>query len=92
MTGISAQISLYPLGQHDLSPAIQDVLDVLAARGLPHKVGSMSSVTWGDDCEVFDALREAFARATKRGAAVMTITVSNACPIPQTFIKDDTHV
>lgn len=88
MIGISAQISLYPLGQDDLSPAIQEVLDVLSARGLPHVVGSMSTVTTGDDEAIFAALQEAFAKATKHGPAVMTITISNACPMPRPPEKD----
>lgn len=80
--GISAQISLYPLGQSDLAAPIQAVLDALAAHGLPYRVGSMSTVTWGDDAVVFAALQEAFASATQHGGAVMAITVSNACPLP----------
>jgi uncharacterized protein YqgV (UPF0045/DUF77 family) len=82
MTGVSAQVSLYPLGQQDLAPAIQAVLDVFAAQGLPHEVGSMSTVTWGDDEAVFRALREAFRAATRLGPAVLVVTLSNACPLP----------
>jgi len=82
MIGISAQVSLYPLAQEDIAAPIGDVLDVLSEHGLPHEVGSMSTLTWGDDEAVFPALREAFARATQRGGAVMVITVSNACPLP----------
>jgi uncharacterized protein YqgV (UPF0045/DUF77 family) len=83
MIGISAQLSLYPLGQADLAPAIQAVLDTLAAHQLPYKVGSMSTLTWGDDEVIFTALREAFAAATQFGPAVMVATVSNACPLPR---------
>lgn len=84
MIGISAQVSLYPLGQADLSPAIDAVLNVLNERGLSHTVGSMSTTVWGDDVAVFAALQEAFAAATEHGPAVMTVTVSNACPLPPT--------
>ena len=83
MTDISAQLSLYPLGQPDLSPAIQAVLDVLDVRGLRYQVGAMSTVTWGDDRAVFAALQEGFAAAVEYGPAVMTIAVSNACPEPR---------
>ncbi len=82
MMDVSVQLSLYPLGQRDLSPAIQAVLGVLDARGLPYQVGAMSTVTWGHDRAIFTALQEAFAAATEHGPAVMTITVSNACPKP----------
>ncbi len=81
MTGISAQVSLYPLEQADIAPAIQAVLDVLDRSSLPHEVGSMSTVVWGGDVEVFDTLREAFEAAAGYGAVVMTVTVSNACPV-----------
>lgn len=91
MIGISAQVSLYPLGQADLAPAIQAVLDVLAAHRLPYKVGSMSTLTWGDDEAVFAALREAFAAATQFGPAVMVTTISNACPLPQETHEEHPH-
>jgi len=91
MIGLSAQVSLYPLGQADLAPAIQAVLDALAARGLPYEVGSMSTLTWGDDEILFIALREAFAAATQSGPAVMVMTVSNACPLPSDAKKEHSH-
>ncbi len=83
MNEISAQISLYPLGQEDYGSPVHEVLRVLSERGLPYRMGSMSTVTWGDEGEVFAALRDAFARVTESGLAVMTITVSNACPLPK---------
>jgi hypothetical protein len=42
----------------------------------------MSTTLWGEDDEVWEALREAFDQAVSRGAAVMAITLSNACPKP----------
>lgn len=92
MIGIGAQVSLYPLGQEDLAPAIQAVLDVLAAHGLPYQVGSMSTLTWGDDETLFTALREAFVAATRFGPAVMVMTVSNVCPLPQKTDQEDGRV
>jgi len=92
MIGISVQISLYPLGQADLAPAIQRVLNALSARGLPYQVGSMSTVTWGDDEVVFPALREAFVQAAELGPAVMTMTASNACPRPQPSDEETSRV
>jgi len=84
MKQISAQISLYPLGQKDYSSPVHEVLGVLSERGLPYRMGSMSTVTWGDESAVFAALREAFVRVTASSLAVMNITVSNACPLPET--------
>ena len=78
---MSAQISLYPLGQEDLNPAIEAVWAVLKEHGLSIEVSSMSTVTWGDCEEVFAALQEAFSRAAELGHAVMVVTLSNACPV-----------
>lgn len=89
--GVSAQISLYPLGQAELSPAIEAVLEVLRAHGLPVEVGSMSTLTWGDHGTVFAALRDAFAAAVEHGPAVLQVTVSNACPLPAPPPKGGGH-
>ena len=78
---MSAQISLYPLGQADPTPAIEAVWAALRERGLEYQVGSMSTTTWGVTDEVFAALREAFSRAAESGQVVMVITLSNACPV-----------
>lgn len=80
MIGVSAQVSLYPLGQPNLAPAIEAVLTVFAAHGLEYQVGGMSTVVWGDDERIFAALREAFAAAVEYGPAALVVTVSNACP------------
>jgi uncharacterized protein YqgV (UPF0045/DUF77 family) len=82
MIAVSAQFSLYPLGQADLAPAIAAALAALDECGLPYETGSMSTVTWGDHTAVFAALQEAFRRASILGGAVMAVTVSNACPLP----------
>jgi uncharacterized protein YqgV (UPF0045/DUF77 family) len=82
MYGITAQVSLYPLGQEELSPSIDAVTTALARHGIERQTGAMSTLVWGDDEKVFPALIEAFHSAAARGHAVMVITVSNACPWP----------
>lgn len=79
---VSAQVSVYPLRQEHLTPAIQAVTRALEARGLQAEVGSMSTQVTGAADILFTALREAFVRAAAAGHVVMTITVSNACPVP----------
>jgi uncharacterized protein YqgV (UPF0045/DUF77 family) len=78
----SAQISVYPLRQDHLAPAIELVRAALAAHGLAPQVGPMSTIVVGEDVAIFAALAEAFANAAEAGEVVMTFTVSNACPIP----------
>jgi uncharacterized protein YqgV (UPF0045/DUF77 family) len=78
---ISAQISVYPLRQEHLSPAVDAVREALELRGLQPEIGAMSTVVTGEAKDVFITLHEAFERAAATGPVVMTVTVSNACPI-----------
>ena len=78
--GVSAQVSVYPLGQGDLSPAIQAAWRAFRAHGLSCRPGAMSTLLEGETETVFAALRDAFQAAAERGATAMVVTVSNACP------------
>jgi uncharacterized protein YqgV (UPF0045/DUF77 family) len=80
---VSAQISVYPLRQDHLSPAIDVVKHALEARGLRPEIGAMSTLVTGDAEDVFAALQEGFDRAASMGRVVMTVTLSNACPVNQ---------
>lgn len=80
MSGISTQVSLYPLGQEDLSPAIDEALNICRHHGLGVTPGPMSTLISGNDAAVFSALQEAFQRVAKGGRVVMIATFSNACP------------
>ena len=77
---VSVQVSVYPLGQTDLAPAIEAMWRVFQQHQLVFHAGTMSTVLEGDDEQVFTALCEAFRAAAQFGAAVMAATVSNACP------------
>ena len=79
---VSLQFAVYPLRQEHLAPAIQMVTDALIAADLRPEVGSMSTLVVGDSQALFAALHEGFLRAAAQGPVVMTITVSNACPLP----------
>ena len=82
MIGITAQVSLYPLRQDDLSPSIDAVVSALDRQGVESRTGPMSTLVWGDDEAVFPALMDAFRKAADLGETVMILTVSNACPWP----------
>jgi len=82
MMGIAAQVSLYPLRQDHLSPAIGELVGAFQEHGLEARMGPMSTLVWGNDEEVFAALKEGFRRAAARGEIVMVVTLSNACPLP----------
>ena len=79
---LSAQIAIYPLRQQHLSPVVEDVVRTLCAHGLEVEPGPMSTYVVGEEDAIFAALREAFAHAAATGHVVMTVTLSNACPIP----------
>ena len=79
---LSAQIAIYPLRQQHLSPVVEGVGRTLRAHGLEIEPGPMSTYAVGEEDAIFAALREAFSRAAATGHVVMTVTLSNACPIP----------
>ncbi len=78
---ISAQISLYPLRQTDLSSSIENVLGILKQYELNVTPGTMSTVASGEDEKIFNAIREAFVSSSKKGDIVMVVTYSNTCPV-----------
>lgn len=82
MIGISAQVSLYPLRQQSLSPAIEQAMEIFEQHDVQVEPGSMSTVLVGYDSDVFAALQAAFRQVAEQGHAVMVVTVSNACPVP----------
>jgi uncharacterized protein YqgV (UPF0045/DUF77 family) len=82
MKVITAQVSLYPLRQESIGPTIREAVRAFRQRGLDTRMGEMSTLVWGETLAVFEALRDAFDEATKRGDTVMVVTLSNACPEP----------
>jgi uncharacterized protein YqgV (UPF0045/DUF77 family) len=79
---VSVQVAVYPLRQERLTPAVEAVQQALRDNGLRPEPGPMSTYVVGEDQVIFAALQEAFARASGIGHVVMTLTLSNACPIP----------
>lgn len=86
MPFISVQVSVYPLGKEDLMPGIGAFLSVLQRRGVRYEFGPMSTIVTGEQETVWDALKEGWAAASgEAGRMIMTMTVSNACPMPDRF-------
>jgi len=79
---ITAQVSVYPLGQPVLEPPIQQAIARLLAAGLIMEYGSMSTVIAGEMDVVFATLREVFGELADQGHVIMSVTFSNACPLP----------
>jgi uncharacterized protein YqgV (UPF0045/DUF77 family) len=78
---ISAQISLYPLRQEKLSPAIEAAWEMLEESSLNVKKGEMSTVVSGKAERVFSAIQRAFLSSAEKGSVSMVVIFSNACPI-----------
>jgi uncharacterized protein YqgV (UPF0045/DUF77 family) len=78
---VSAQISLYPLRQEKLGPAIEAFRLALEREGLAPEVGPMSTVVTGEAGRVFAALQQGFDEAAARGSVALVVTLSNACPV-----------
>jgi tRNA-Thr(GGU) m(6)t(6)A37 methyltransferase TsaA len=81
MTSITAQVSLYPLHQESLSPAIDESLRIFRAHHLEVDPGVMSTLMIGDEEDIFAALQETFHHLAGQGDLVLAATLSNACPI-----------
>jgi tRNA-Thr(GGU) m(6)t(6)A37 methyltransferase TsaA len=82
MAGTQAQVSLYPLRQESLSPSIEEAIRIFKEHGLRVELGPMSTCISGDDEILFAALQKAYLQAAEHGQVVMTLTLSNACPVP----------
>ena len=78
---ISAQISLYPLKQQRLSPAIEEAWRTIEKKHLDLQKGGMSTVVNGPVERVFAAIQEVFLGAAEKGPLSMVVTYSNTCPI-----------
>jgi uncharacterized protein YqgV (UPF0045/DUF77 family) len=78
---VSAQISLYPLRQEELSPGIDALRRALEREGLAVQVGPMSTLVVGESIRFFAALQQGFEHAAAGGPVAMVVTVSNACPV-----------
>lgn len=91
MTSITAQVSLYPLRQESLSPAIDETLRIFREYDLKIESGVMSTLIIGDEVVIFAALQAAFHHLSDLGAIVMVTTFSNACPTPARGKKSVTY-
>ena len=78
---IQAEISLYTLGAESQSPAINDLFNVLKKHEIEIESGRMSSIISGDCDKLFPALQEAFESVSENSHVVITLKISNACPV-----------
>ena len=81
---MNLQLSVYPLRQPHLRPAIEAALKAAAGEGVEITVGRLSTFVRGDEPAVFAALRAAFRAAGSSGSTVMVATLANGAPSDDT--------
>ena len=81
---VHLQLSVYPLRQPHLRPAIEAALQAAAGEGVDITVGRLSTLVRGDEPAVFAALRAAFRAAGASGSTVMVATLANGAPSDET--------
>ena len=84
---VSLQLSVYPLRQPHLRPAIAAALRAAAGEGVEVTVGRLSTYVRGDEPAVFAALRAAFAAAGSSGSTVMVATLASGAPDDETLAQ-----
>ena len=84
---VGMQLSVYPLRQPHVGPAIRAAVGAAAAEGLEVTVGRLSTFARGDEDDVFRALRAAFSAARSFGPTVMAITLASGLPSEQTVAE-----
>jgi catechol 2,3-dioxygenase-like lactoylglutathione lyase family enzyme len=81
---VNLQLSVYPLRQPHLRPAIEAALTAAGEEGVKITVGRLSTFVSGDEPAVFAALRAAFRAAGSSGPTVMVATLSSGVPSNET--------
>jgi uncharacterized protein YqgV (UPF0045/DUF77 family) len=81
---VNLQLSVYPLRQPHLRPAIEAALRAAGEEGVQITVGRLSTFLSGDEPAVFAALRSAFKAAGSSGPTVMVATLSSGVPSDET--------
>jgi uncharacterized protein YqgV (UPF0045/DUF77 family) len=81
---VHLQLSVYPLRQPHLRPAIEVALRAAAGEGVDVTVGRLSTLVRGDEQAVFAALRAAFRAAGSSGSTVVVATLAGGAPSDET--------
>ena len=79
MKQVSAEVSIYPLRQARLGPAVDAFLSALGAHQVKVDIGPASTAVVGELGEVFSGLRDGFVAADEIGECVLVLKLSNAC-------------
>jgi catechol 2,3-dioxygenase-like lactoylglutathione lyase family enzyme len=82
---VNLQLSIYPLRQPHVRPAIEAALKAAGEKGVEITVGRLSTLVRGEETAVFAALRAAFREAGSSGPTVAVATLSTGVPSDETI-------
>ena len=86
---ISAQISIYPLGETNYREIISNIITELKqTKGLEFKINAMSTIIHGHEEKVLTAIKTIY-EAGMDYDFVLNITISNACTRNEVLRKKD---
>jgi uncharacterized protein YqgV (UPF0045/DUF77 family) len=89
---VGLQLSVYPLRQGHLRPAIESAVKSAAAEGVAVSVGPLSTVARGDEDSIFRALRAAFTAAKPFGPVVVVATLASGLPADETVAEIQSRI
>ncbi len=78
---VEAEVSVYPLGQKEISRGVKDFIAALREHDCQVEVGGMSTLLSGNSEEVFHALQEGYDRMAAEGGCVLIVKACNVCPV-----------
>ncbi len=81
------QLSVYPLRQPHVGPAVRAAVKAAADEGVDLTVGRLSTFARGDEESMFRALRAAFTAARSFGPTVAVVTLSSGLPSEETVAE-----
>jgi len=84
---VGLQLSVYPLRQPHVGPAVRAAVKAAADEGVDPIVGRLSTFARGDEESVFRALRAAFTAARSFGPTVVVVTLSSGLPSEETVAE-----
>ena len=83
MNMITAQVNLHLLQQESVGLGIREAMRVFRQRGLGIRECGMSTLVWGEERAVFDALGEVLHQSGELDDTVMTVTLWNGPPVTE---------
>jgi uncharacterized protein YqgV (UPF0045/DUF77 family) len=76
----ACQFSVYPLRQPSIGESVESAIAAAAGEGVQLRAQNLSTLMYGDEEQIFAALRAAFRAAQRGGSAVLVATLASGMP------------